>query len=268
MEPCSYDVQVTGHNLCRNPLPSYTHYTPPYQRSRQRQRQLDRLCFGIPGVVRFLTAEDIPGKNSFTPALVFLFETEEIFCSGKVLFAGQPVGLIVAETQQVANMAAQKVKIEYTNVKKPVILLREAAKSKDPYIVVLEKELKPKVVKGSEDVKHVIKGSFDLGSQYHYTMETQTCLCVPIEDGMDVYPASQWMDLVQVAISEALNIPENRLYDHMLIVIPRCGFGGNWLMSRRRQRCVQTRVGRGRKKVGENVPATLVAVEQRDVPGT
>ncbi|CAG2057498.1 unnamed protein product, partial [Timema podura] len=103
---------------------------------------------GIPGVVRFLTAEDIPGKNSFTPALVFLFETEEIFCSGKVLFAGQPVGLIVAETQQVANMAAQKVKIEYTNVKKPVILLREAAKSKDPNIVVLEKELKPKVVKG------------------------------------------------------------------------------------------------------------------------
>nr|CAD7197904.1 unnamed protein product [Timema douglasi] len=64
---------------------------------------------------------------------------------------------------------------------------------------------------GSEDVKYVIKGSFDLGSQYHYTMETQTCLCVPIEDGMDVYPATQWMDLVQVAISEALNIPENRI---------------------------------------------------------
>nr|CAD7197905.1 unnamed protein product [Timema douglasi] len=105
---------------------------------------------GIPGVVRFLTAEDIPGKNCFTPPLVFLFEQEEIFCSGKVLFAGQAVGLIVAETQQVANMAAQKVKIEYTNVKKPVILLREAAKSKDPNIVQLEKELKPKVVKGPE----------------------------------------------------------------------------------------------------------------------
>nr|CAD7570667.1 unnamed protein product [Timema californicum] len=104
---------------------------------------------GIPGVVRFLTAEDIPGKNCFTPPLVFLFEQEEIFCSGKVLFAGQAVGLIVAETQQVANMAAQKVKIEYTNVKKPVILLREAAKSKDPNIVQLEKELKPKVVKAN-----------------------------------------------------------------------------------------------------------------------
>nr|CAD7455095.1 unnamed protein product [Timema tahoe] len=49
--------------------------------------------------------------------------------------------------------------------------------------------------------------------------------------------------------------------------IPRCGFRGNWLMSQRQQCCVQTRVGRGRKKVGESVPATLVAVEQKDDPG-
>nr|CAD7412061.1 unnamed protein product [Timema cristinae] len=39
-----------------------------------------------------------------------------------------------------------------------------------------------------------------------------------------------------------------------------------WLMLRRR--CVQTRVGRGRKKVGKSVPATLVAIEQKDVQAT
>nr|CAD7444193.1 unnamed protein product [Timema bartmani] len=43
-----------------------------------------------------------------------------------------------------------------------------------------------------------------------------------------------------------------------------CGFGGNWSMSRRWQR-VQTHVVRGREKVGDSVPATLVAVEQKDV---
>ena len=58
--------------------------------------------------------------------------------------------------------------------------------------------------------EHVIKGSFDIGSQYHYTMETQSCVCVPVEDGMDVYPATQWMDLAQRAICQALNVPENR----------------------------------------------------------
>ena len=56
------------------------------------------------------------------------------------------------------------------------------------------------------DVKHVVKGEFRCGGQYHYTMETQTCVCVPVEDGMDIYPASQWMDLIQVAVAELLNI--------------------------------------------------------------
>nr|CAD7397128.1 unnamed protein product [Timema poppensis] len=32
------------------------------------------------------------------------------------------------------------------------------------------------------------------------------------------------------------------------VVMPCCGFGGNWLMSRRRRHCVQTRVGRDKKK--------------------
>jgi xanthine dehydrogenase molybdopterin-binding subunit B len=63
---------------------------------------------------------------------------------------------------------------------------------------------------GEPTAAHVIKGSFDIGSQYHYTMETHSCVCVPVEDGMDVYPASQWMDLVQRAICQVLNVPENR----------------------------------------------------------
>jgi xanthine dehydrogenase/oxidase len=65
-------------------------------------------------------------------------------------------------------------------------------------------------VPGPDEVAQVIKGSFDIGTQYHFTMETQQCVCVPTEDGMDVYPSSQWMDHVQVGISEALDIPENR----------------------------------------------------------
>lgn len=60
------------------------------------------------------------------------------------------------------------------------------------------------------DVKHIIKGTFRNGSQYHFTMETQTCVCVPIEDGIDVFAATQWMDLTQVAIAQCLNIKNNR----------------------------------------------------------
>ncbi|CAG2055759.1 unnamed protein product, partial [Timema podura] len=52
------------------------------------------------------------------------------------------------------------------------------------------------------------------------------------------------------------------------LVIHPFGFGDSWLMSRRRRHRGQTRVGRGRKKVGESVPATLVAVEKEVVPAT
>jgi len=62
-----------------------------------------------------------------------------------------------------------------------------------------------------ENTKQVIKGVFQCNQgQYHYTMETQSCVCIPAEDGMNVYPTSQWMDLIQVSIANCLNVQNNR----------------------------------------------------------
>lgn len=60
------------------------------------------------------------------------------------------------------------------------------------------------------NVKKIVKGEWKMESQYHFTMETLTCLAVPVEDGLEVYCTSQWMMLAQEAIGQVLNIPENR----------------------------------------------------------
>ncbi|GFG40150.1 hypothetical protein Cfor_02488, partial [Coptotermes formosanus] len=104
----------------------------------------------IPGIVAFLSAKDIPGKNSFIPVgILTMVEDEEIFCSGEIKYAGQPFGLVVANSQKLAHHAALKVKVEYSNVRKPVIDLREIIASGNERRVTAHREpgYKPQVDK-------------------------------------------------------------------------------------------------------------------------
>lgn len=68
------------------------------------------------------------------------------------------------------------------------------------------------------NIKYKFTGRWDLKAQYHYTMETQTCVAVPVEDNLDIFVCSQWPAGVQEAISIALNIPEHR-YDGFHITL-------------------------------------------------
>ena len=65
-------------------------------------------------MVAFYTAKDIPGTNSFMPKdYLFVAEPEEIFCESHVLFYNQPVGIVVAETFELAQYAAKLVIFSY-----------------------------------------------------------------------------------------------------------------------------------------------------------
>jgi CO/xanthine dehydrogenase Mo-binding subunit len=55
----------------------------------------------------------------------------QVFCSGEVRYAGQPLGIIVAETQSLAASAVLKVKVQYSNVKKPYTDIRQVIASGD-----------------------------------------------------------------------------------------------------------------------------------------
>lgn len=171
----------------------------------------------MPGFVKFISARDIPGKNTFVE--VFKIEDEQLFADKEILFAGQPVGVVIAKTQNIANKAADKVIVNVEQTRKPVLDFKAVVESNDTSRIVKNAEKAATAEK--KNIKYKFSGSLLMGGQYHYTMETQTCYCVPVEDGMDIYPATQWITAVQQNAAVALNIPENSIN----ISVKRCGGG-------------------------------------------
>ena len=56
----------------------------------------------------------------------------------------------------------------------------------------------------------LIEGEFEVNTQYHFYMETQTILVRPSEKGqLDVYASTQWLENTQRMIAQALSKPEN-----------------------------------------------------------
>lgn len=64
------------------------------------------------GVVGFISHKDVPGENSFSPPNLSPTR-EELFCSGKVLYNGQPIGVVLADSFETAVEAAELVKVTY-----------------------------------------------------------------------------------------------------------------------------------------------------------
>lgn len=165
------------------------------------------------GVLAFYTAKDIPGKNVFISGerkYLMLEIDEPLFLEKQILCAGYPIGVVVAKTHNIAQEAAKKVRVTYANTEqKPVITIKDAIASNDQKRI--QKTFSQAAARKGNNTKHVIKGKFECGGQYHYTMETQTCVCVPCEDGLDVYPSSQFVDLIQGTIADLLNMQNNRI---------------------------------------------------------
>ncbi|KAJ0176320.1 hypothetical protein K1T71_008494 [Dendrolimus kikuchii] len=164
------------------------------------------------GVVAFYTAKDIPGLNSFTPTGTFFYiSDEEVFCSGEVRYFNQPLGMIVADSRELADSAAKLVRVTYKNVRKPVLDIKEAIKDPKRQTQFFSHDATDK----GNDVFKTVKGSNTIYGQYHFTMETLVCITIPTEEGLEVHASTQYLDGVQIMISKALKIDQSRIDVHV-----------------------------------------------------
>ncbi|XP_060068194.1 uncharacterized protein LOC132548355 isoform X2 [Ylistrum balloti] len=165
-------------------------------------------ALNTPGVVKFLEAKDIPGVNNCYPTAEF---PEELFCSGQVSFSGQPLGLIIAEDEDTARSAANKVKVNYTNIQPPILTMGDAIAKKS-----IHPGLTPEFTVGDAEgaiskSPQKIQGSISCGAQYHFHMETQVSIATPTEDGIELDASTQWTDLNQRAVAMVLGCYESRI---------------------------------------------------------
>ncbi|XP_031766920.2 aldehyde oxidase 1-like [Galleria mellonella] len=166
------------------------------------------VALNQPGVLAFYTVKDIPGINSFTPPKSPLYSNnEEVLCDKEVKYFNQPFGIVVAETRHIADRAAKLVKVKYSNVTKPVINIREAKNDSKR----LQQYMSSDSTDKGNDVVKVIKGYNYFHEQYHMCMETLVCITRPTEEGIEVHASTQWLDGVQLMISRALNMQQNRI---------------------------------------------------------
>lgn len=72
-------------------------------------------ALAMDGVRHFISSNDIPGQNNFTPRAPFMTVDELIFVpiGGRVQFNGQPVGMVLADTYEKAVRGAHMIKITY-----------------------------------------------------------------------------------------------------------------------------------------------------------
>lgn len=158
------------------------------------------------GVVAYIDANDIPGindwKNNPTP--------EPIFSAGRSEYAGQAVGLIVAETREIAVQAAKAVVITYANKGEVVTDMEVAMSNPDNVMVLGSPTSYGEVDSAMASADSIISGRFRMGSQYHFTLETHVCIAKPTEDGFDIELPTQGINISAVVISKALKTPVNR----------------------------------------------------------
>ena len=159
------------------------------------------------GVVGYVDANDIPGTNTWK----YRDTAEEIFCSGKSQYAGQSIGLVVAETREIAIEAARMVEIMYGNEGTVVCDMEKAMETAANVIPFGDPVEYGEVNSLMESAEKVVQGRFKMGSQYHFHMETHICIVTPTEDGFNVEISSQDIDQNQNLVANALNIPVNRL---------------------------------------------------------
>lgn len=160
----------------------------------------------LPGVVKVITYKDIPGQNQIGG----IFPDEELLAQNEIHFWGQPILLIIAESQKIAFKARKLISIIVNEL--PVVVDAREAKSQNK-LVMPPRTFKLGETKNTwKDCEYIFEGKADSNGQEHLYIETQGAYAVPMEnDGMRLYSSTQGPTAVQRITAQVLGVQMHKI---------------------------------------------------------
>jgi xanthine dehydrogenase molybdopterin binding subunit len=190
----------------------------PHARARIKRRDASRAR-AVPGVAAVLLAEDIPGENNVGVSR----HDEPLFADTEVRYHGHLIGVVIAETIEIARAGAALVQVEYEVL--PAIIGIAAAMAENSYHTDPHILARGDVDAAMAKAPLALEGEFSFGGQEHFYLETQAAWAeAGDDDDVFICSSTQHPSEIQAIVGELLHRPKNRV----VVQAPRMGggFGG------------------------------------------
>src|SRR3954471_2756437 len=174
-------------------------------------------AYDVPGVVRVLTADDVPGVNDAG------VKHDEPLFPDEVRFHGHAICWVLAETLEAARLGAKAVVVELVPL--PALINVKEAIAAHAFQGAQPTVERGDVASGIEAAQHVFSGEFEFAGQEHFYLETM-CALAHVDEGGQVFVQSSTQHP-----SETQEIVAHVLGLHSHEVTVQClrmggGFGG------------------------------------------
>jgi xanthine dehydrogenase large subunit len=219
----SADLHVTGLALYTDDLvnryPGVLHAYPvqaPHTHARVTALRTEP-ALEVPGVVRVLTAADVPGVNDAG------VKHDEPLFPAEVCFRGHAVCWVLGETLEAARLGANRVEVEYeplpSLVTVPEAIAAESFQGAQPTVRRGEPEAQ------WDTCAHVFEGEFEFAGQEHFYLETHAALALVDENGqIFVQSSTQHPSETQEIVAHVLGLGSHEVTVQCLRM--GGGFGG------------------------------------------
>jgi xanthine dehydrogenase large subunit len=171
-----------------------------------------------PGVLTLLTAADVPGVNDTGPS-----RRDEPLFPQEVVFHGQAVAWVLAESEEQARCGAAQVSVMYEPL--PAILSIEHAIAAQSFLTEPEFMRRGDPERALAAAPLRLQGELFMGGQEHFYLETQAALAWYDEgDSLFVQSSTQHPTETQEIVARVLGVPKS-------VVVVQClrmggAFGG------------------------------------------